>query len=343
MNETMRWDHNNNKWEGEAPAKSDFAQNKWEGEAPAEPGFDQNKTQIAGATQMVMEPETNATQFAANVTCPVCETPNPPSETYCIDCGFMLSSAPVALEDMPEPEDLGKLVTPDGTREFVLKSGENSVGRENADILLTHNTVSRRHAKITVQDGHVCVTDFGSTNGTFVDGRRLTGDEAVEIKDGAELMFGSMTVKFQAPLAPIEEASEESALESEEETEQENVESSAVEPDVEPETEVESAEGEPAPVGKLIANDGSMSFDIANGENTIGRRDGDNTIVISDPYISGRHADLHAENGLFIVTDVGSTNGTSVNGVRLQPNEPKDILDGDEITIGQKVFRIEVA
>lgn len=319
----------------------------WEGTAPAEPSFDQNKTQMADATQMVMEPQSNATQFAANVTCPVCETPNPPSETYCIDCGFMLSSAPVALEDMPKPEDLGKLVTPDGTREFVLKPGENSVGRENAGILLTHNTVSRRHAKITVQDGHVSVVDLGSTNGTFVDGRRLTGDESVEVKDGSELMFGSVTVKYQAPLAPIEEASEEAAPEPEEETGQTNVEASEVEPEAgpetEPEAEAESTEEKPSPAGMLIAKDESMRFEIAQGTNTIGRRDGDNSIVISDPYISGRHADLLAENGVFTITDVGSTNGTCINGVRLEHNEPKEIREGDEITIGQKVFRIEVA
>jgi pSer/pThr/pTyr-binding forkhead associated (FHA) protein len=319
----------------------------WEGAAPAEPSFDQNKTQMADATQMVMEPQSNATQFAANVTCPVCETPNPPSETYCIDCGFMLSSAPLALEDMPKPEDLGKLVTPDGTREFVLKSGENSVGRESADILLTHNTVSRRHAKTTVQDGHVSVVDLDSTNGTFVDGRRLTGDESVELKDGAELMFGSVTVKYQAPLAPVEEASEEAVPELEEEVEQESIEASEAEPEAgsetEPEAEVESAVEKPAPAGMLVEKDGAMRFEIADGENTIGRRDGDNNIVISDPYVSGRHADLMAQNGLFTITDLGSTNGTCVNGVRLQPNEPKDILEGDEITIGQKVFRIEVA
>lgn len=329
MNETMHWEANNR-----------------EGEALAEPSFDQNKTQIAGATQMVMEPQSNATQFAANVTCPVCETPNPLSETYCIDCGFMLSSAPVALEDMPKPEDVGKLVTLDGTREFILKSGENSVGRENADILLTHNTVSRRHAKITVQDSQVSVTDMGSTNGSFVDGRRLTGDESVEIKDGAELMFGSVTVKYQAPLAPIEEAVEEVVAEPSEETDQQSVEIPVVseaEPAVEPEPEAESTEEKPAPVGMLIAKDESMRFEIAQGTNTIGRRDGDNSIAISDPYISGRHANLMAENGLFSIIDVGSTNGTCVNGVRLEPNEPKDVLEGDEITIGQKVFRIEVA
>ncbi len=67
---------------------------------PGEELMDMDKTAIgvmdAGeATQMMSAPAANATQMAMNVDCPVCHTPNPPSETYCIDCGFLLSSAPI--------------------------------------------------------------------------------------------------------------------------------------------------------------------------------------------------------------------------------------------------------
>ena len=120
-------------------------------------------------TQMVAEPAAEATQLAANVDCPVCHTANPPSETYCIDCGFLLTEQPLEVAEMPEVAAVGKLVTSDGAREFALKTGENTVGRENADILLVHNTVSRAHAQITVEEGHVYVEDLGSTNGTTLD------------------------------------------------------------------------------------------------------------------------------------------------------------------------------
>ncbi|MHB9035229.1 MAG: FHA domain-containing protein [Armatimonadota bacterium] len=284
--------------------------------------LDQNKTQMA------VSPD--ATQFSANVNCPVCETPNPPSEAYCIDCGFLLTAAPVALEEMPKPEDAGKLVTSDGAREFVLKSGENSVGRENVDILLMHNTVSRRHAKIVVQDGHAALEDLGSTNGTSVDGQRIASGEAIDIADGAELTFGSVALKYIAPLAPIDEACEEVL---EEESAEQILE----------QVEPEPIEGEPASPGCLISKDESLRFPLATGLNTIGRKDGANTIVIPDSYVSGRHADLTVEDDVFTITDVGSTNGTCVNGVRLEPNAGKEVRAGDEITIGQKVFRIEVA
>ena len=51
------------------------------------------------------------------------------------------------------------------------------------------NYLSRRHAHIYVQDGDVFVEDLGSTNGTFVDGRRLD-EHAVPLGDGAMLAFG---------------------------------------------------------------------------------------------------------------------------------------------------------
>ncbi|MGZ2747589.1 FHA domain-containing protein [Burkholderia stagnalis] len=51
------------------------------------------------------------------------------------------------------------------------------------------NYLSRRHAHLYVQDGEVFVEDLGSTNGTFVDGRRLD-EHAVPLGDGAMLAFG---------------------------------------------------------------------------------------------------------------------------------------------------------
>lgn len=51
------------------------------------------------------------------------------------------------------------------------------------------NYLSRRHAHLYVQDGDVFVEDLGSTNGTFVDGRRLD-EHAVPLADGAMLAFG---------------------------------------------------------------------------------------------------------------------------------------------------------
>ncbi|MCL5103381.1 MAG: FHA domain-containing protein [Armatimonadetes bacterium] len=295
--------------------------------------LDPEKTAIGavdtGATMMVMEPQAEVTQFAANVDCPVCHTPNPPSETYCIDCGFLLGAEPVAVADMPELVVAGMLVTTDGTREFHLKPGENTIGREDCDILLVHNTVSRRHAKITVEDGRTRIEDLGSTNGTTLDGDKVAG-EPIDLKDGCEIVFGSMALKYVAPEAGEGEAPTD--LPTSEETEFDEA----------PEVPVGVQEPETPSVGKLVSKDGAYSFDLVNGVNTIGRREG-NSIVIPDPYCSGQHAELLAEDGRFTITDLGSTNGTLVNGVKLEPNMPRELQPGDEITLGRPVFKIEVA
>jgi len=71
---------------------------------------------------------------------------------------------------------------------YVLGAGETLVGRDaDSDIFLGDVTVSRRHAKFSV-DGHgLRVEDLGSTNGTYVNGHR--GD-AFMLSPKDEVMIG---------------------------------------------------------------------------------------------------------------------------------------------------------
>jgi hypothetical protein len=63
---------------------------------------------------------------------------------------------------------------------------------------------------------------------------------------------------------------------------------------------------------------------------TIGRR-AINDILLDDMTVSGEHAVLHAQHGVTLITDLGSRNGTLVNGV---PVTRQVLLDGDCIEIG---------
>jgi DNA-binding response OmpR family regulator len=58
----------------------------------------------------------------------------------------------------------------------------------------------------------------------------------------------------------------------------------------------------------------------------------DNTIVIGDRLASRRHAMLERQHGQYAIRDVGSRNGTFVNGERI--SEPLVLRDGDEIQVG---------
>lgn len=70
---------------------------------------------------------------------------------------------------------------------------------------------------------------------------------------------------------------------------------------------------------------------------TIGRAS-DSTLVIRDEYTSTRHAVLELRRGTWQISDLGSTNGTLVNGERI--SEPTDVIAGIPITVGQTVFDI---
>lgn len=69
-------------------------------------------------------------------------------------------------------------------------------GRE-ADVNLGGAGVSRRHALLGLDGGRVFLCDAGSTNGTFVGGRRLKKDESVFLNEGDEIMLANIRFKYQ--------------------------------------------------------------------------------------------------------------------------------------------------
>lgn len=63
---------------------------------------------------------------------------------------------------------------------------------------------------------------------------------------------------------------------------------------------------------------------------TVGRLP-DCTITLNDPNVSRNHAEIHPHAGGYKVIDLGSTNGTKINGVRIGEHE---LADGDEVVFG---------
>jgi predicted component of type VI protein secretion system len=69
---------------------------------------------------------------------------------------------------------------------------------------------------------------------------------------------------------------------------------------------------------------------------TIGREECD--IILTDPDVSRRHAAIRLEGEAVAIEDLGSTNGTYVNGERI--GAPRSLRDGDEVKIGSTVWRV---
>ncbi|MFJ9038041.1 FHA domain-containing protein [Streptomyces sp. NPDC102406] len=71
------------------------------------------------------------------------------------------------------------------------------IGRDPANGLrLSHDTVSRVHAELSLQGGLWVLRDLGSTNGTSVNGRRVIG--AAIVQDGDQVGFGRMSFRLSA-------------------------------------------------------------------------------------------------------------------------------------------------
>lgn len=64
---------------------------------------------------------------------------------------------------------------------FPLEGDVITIGREAGNgIIINDAEVSRKHTQFVFQGGKIIVTDLGSTNGTFVDGQRLTGQHILQ-------------------------------------------------------------------------------------------------------------------------------------------------------------------
>lgn len=73
--------------------------------------------------------------------------------------------------------------------------GAHMAGRsEHADILLADESISRVHARIYNTDQGIMVEDLGSSNGTYVQGRRITGKVRVGL--GEEVRLGAVTFRI---------------------------------------------------------------------------------------------------------------------------------------------------
>jgi hypothetical protein len=93
---------------------------------------------------------------------------------------------------------------------FDIPPGRSEIGRQaGVAILLDDQDVSRRHVGLERSGGRVVLVDLGSTNGTWVNQRRLrAGDprDGGELQDGDEVRVGSVTLRFSPAPAGTETA-----------------------------------------------------------------------------------------------------------------------------------------
>jgi hypothetical protein len=93
-----------------------------------------------------------------------------------------------------------------------------------------------------------------------------------------------------------------------------------------------------AGAGSLVLPTGDR-FTLEEHVVTVGRRPESN-IVLADPNVSRNHAEIRPQGDGFVLIDLGSTNGSKVNGVRV---DQRLLVDGDELMFGNTRMRFEAS
>ncbi|MHC5537147.1 FHA domain-containing protein [Singulisphaera rosea] len=84
----------------------------------------------------------------------------------------------------------------------------------------------------------------------------------------------------------------------------------------------------------------STTIKLGDGVTTVGRQD-DCQLRIKSSQVSRKHCELFEKKGLLLVKDLGSSNGTYVNGKRI--TDQRVLEAGDELTVGQVSLKVAKA
>jgi pSer/pThr/pTyr-binding forkhead associated (FHA) protein len=214
-----------------------------------------------------------------------------------------------------------------------LSQGEITIGRDaDRQMVLPSASVSRRHARVLIQDGRPCVIDDGSSNGVIVDGVRIGAPTAIGPASQVDL------AEFRLTVEPLTQTQGVAPLPPPNRTQ------AAPAPVRVGPTLMPAPLGGPAPAVaadiKLVGESGvyrGREFPIGFGTLSVGRST-DNDLVFDDPSLSRKHARIIRDGARLEVEDLGSSNGTFVNGRRVGKGA---INPGDQVRFGDVTFRVD--
>jgi pSer/pThr/pTyr-binding forkhead associated (FHA) protein len=194
---------------------------------------------------------------------------------------------------------------------YELNGDEIAVGRGSRNQIVIHdNEVSRDHCRLIRLVDDYEVRDLNSSNGTFVNGQRVVNP--IPLQSGALIELGdSITLEYERLRVNL------------------------------PDLTAEESETEPAAPTRyryrLMVSAGAgvgRIFMLRDVIVTVGR-DLSNDVIIQDPEVSRYHVRLRRVRQGYSIEDMGSTNGTFINGERLEG--PRVLRQHDLIKLGGTV------
>lgn len=209
---------------------------------------------------------------------------------------------------------------------FVLRSGEIlKVGRSpQAQLIVRSTQVSRFHCEVGMNGEGVFVRDTNSNSGTFVSGQRIAGEQ--RLRDGDQISIGPAVIQIglaghrssliQTPL-PLETIAD-------------------IRESLPAQPELNQTIAAPQDFAQMEAAPQDKRIELSGDQLTIGR-DPACQVVLDSLVLSRRHARLRRKDKVWFVEDLGSTNGSYLNGQRLKKSTALKI--GDVLKIGAFQFR----
>ncbi|MGH7631875.1 MAG: FHA domain-containing protein, partial [Gemmatimonadales bacterium] len=235
----------------------------------------------------------------------------------------------------------GRLVCLTDGREYQVGAGPLVLGRDaGCEVVVPGNDVSRRHAQIELGEAGYVIVDT-STNGTFVNGTRIEGSRVLQradvIRVGAdEFRFYADAAPPPVPAAPPPGPPDLSKPPPGAEHRLHNTMMGAprvtTPPLPGPVTPISLTQ---APIASLLVRSGTLKgkrLPIRIPVVNVGRGDF-NDLVVPEPSVSASHAKLQRREGIWVIADLGSTNGTFVDGERIADETP--LGPGSTIRFGE--------
>ena len=227
----------------------------------------------------------------------------------------------------------GRVVSLTDGREYVIAGTSLVFGREaGCDVVVAGKDVSRRHAEIVHTPRGYLVVD-SSTNGTFVNEEQVQGQRILARTD--VIRIGEEQFRFYAEAAPLTSSSPPPT-------------GPAVSPEQLKHTvhgieAVAPARASGAVFASFLVRSGGLMgrrLPVKTPVVNLGRADY-NDIVLSDPSISTSHAKLQRREGVWLLVDLDSTNGTFVEGERVRGEAP--LGPGAMVRLGDVQLQFEPA
>ncbi len=246
-----------------------------------------------------------------------------------------IPAAPLAMLAVYSPEG-------DAREVFPLTARGAQIGRglqAGNDIVLDDGMVSKKHARISYENGQFFLHDEKSTNGTYIGEEQLTSGATVPVRSGDMLRIGMTYIRFALtppntlpPPDPTLPAPPRQ-MSATPPPEWKNGETRF---DWEGRDEFRASVG--ANAFRLVAENGEI-HPLAS-EMTVGRAlTGDITLIGNG--VATQHARLTIQGGNLYVEDLNTTGGTTVNGERIPAHFKVALYDTDTIAFGDVGLRVQ--